>query len=119
MRTFAGLLVVAGIVIAAGIGCGNSPTEPDCAGQTKILEDAPEYIARPESLVSTSGRLVKNCSANPRYCYYLDDVRIYTLGNETILDAFVNQRVLIVGKPVFPESGPGELWAGSVCRLVF
>ncbi len=99
---------------------GDSPTEPiNCVGQTAVLANDPAYVARTEPLTSAPGRLMKNCGINPRYCYYLGDVRVYTLGSDTALDGFVNQQVLIVGKAVFPAEGPGELWAGTVCRIAF
>lgn len=120
-RRLQNLTVIFAVALTASLGCdGESPTGISCAGQTNVLAGDPTYEARPESLASAPGHLVKNCGLNPRYCYYLDDVRVYTMGNGTVLDNFVNQRVLIVGKAVFPEQGPpGELWAGTVCRIVF
>ena len=109
--------LVALILVSCG---GDSPTEPvNCVGQTSVLANDPAYVARTEPLTSAPGRLATNCGINPRYCYYLGDVRVYTLGSDSVLDGFVNQQVLIVGKAVFPAEGPGELWAGTVCRIAF
>lgn len=96
-----------------------SPSEPNCIDQTSVLEKDPEYMARPEALTPAPGHLTKNCQANPRYCYYFGNgsVGVFTQGNQTILDPFVDRDVLIVGKVVFPATGPGELWAGTICRF--
>lgn len=116
-------LTLMGLLAFTSLGlseCGGSPTDPgvDCVDRITVLAKEPAYTERPETLTTVPGRLAKNCQADARYCYYLGDVRIYTMGNQNILDPFVGQDVLIVGKVVFPASGPGELWAGTICRLL-
>lgn len=113
------LFVLATVCVGAA-ACNGSPTEPriSCVDQRVVLASEPAYIARSESLTTAPGRLRKDCQSNARYCYYLGEVRVYTLGNQTVLDDFVGDDVLIVGKAVFPAEGPpGELWAGTICRI--
>ena len=84
-----------------------------------MLVDDPAYVARTETPEAIPGHLTKDCAKNARYCYYLagGQVGVYTLGNQTVLDSFVGRDVVISGKVVFPVSGPGEVWAGTICRL--
>jgi hypothetical protein len=90
----------------------------ECHDQMNVLVNDPEYAARPETLTPAPGRLTKNCQTNSRYCYYIESAPVFTQGNQTVLDPFVSQRVLIVGKVVFPAGGgSGELWAGTICRF--
>jgi hypothetical protein len=66
----------------------------------------------------TTGHLTKNCGATAGYCYYLGaQVPVNTFGNSTVLDPFVGRDVLIVGKVVFPATGTGEVWPGTICRV--
>jgi hypothetical protein len=113
------LLILIGLVAFGFMNCGEGMTQPfDCVDDTVVLMNDPAYIARTEPLQDAPGRLSKNCATNPRYCYYLGgEIGVYTLGNSTILDNFVGDRVLIVGKVVFPATGPGEVWAGTICRF--
>ena len=109
-------VLVVGLAIA-GTHC-HGPTEPvQCRDQIAVLENDPEYIARSEALTPAPGRLTKNCQTNARYCYYLGPVPVYTHGSSSSLDAYVDHQVLFVGKVVFPTSGSGELWAGTICRF--
>lgn len=116
------LILVAFLLLAAlsSLNCGNEVTNPpilSCLDDTNVLLNDPAYVALTQKPEPVPGRLSKNCGANPRYCYYLEDAPVFTLGNQTILDNFVGDRVLIVGKIVFPTQGPGELWPGTICRF--
>jgi hypothetical protein len=121
VRVASRLLVVVGFFLAFSY-C-HSPSEPQplqCVDQTVVLANDPEYIAKTEPLTTGPGHLMKNCAADARYCYYFGAAPIYTKGNQTVLDAYVEKDVVIVGKIVTAPSGgssAGELWPGTICRL--
>lgn len=112
------LPIVGALVLVLLASCGGSTTEPQCRDQTVVLANNADYNARSEALTQAPGALTKNCGTNGRYCYYLSGAPVYTFGDSAVLDGFVGQQVLIVGKIVFPNStGPGELWPGTICRF--
>ena len=122
LQLLASFLLMCGGAALFFTGCnhdemtGNSIQE--CQDQMNVLVNDPEYAARPETLTPAPGRLTKNCQTNSRYCYYIESAPVFTQGNQTVLDPFVNERVMIVGKVVFPAGGgSGELWAGTICRF--
>ena len=122
-RFLASCVVVCSVAALAFLRCNHEGDMTgfqisECHDQTSVLVNDPEYAARPETLTPAPGRLTKNCQANSRYCYFIESAPVFTQGNQTVLDPFVNQRVMIVGKVVFPAGGgSGELWAGTICRF--